>query len=220
MRCYDERLQDRQLRVALAGARADAEYTVLTAAQKTRFDASGYLVLEGFLDRDACGSLEEEVDALATRRAAGERPSVVHSRALALLTSHPRMIAIVGQLMGCRAFAMHHIHAARHDAGLPGVSWHQDYCSAPTIFPARSPWIAWRPAPPSLCIRRCSTPGVRSRAVKAGDATSSTFPVIPGSQKSTRSYSPWAPTATGVTRGCSKRRASSTGDQRQSGSGR
>ena len=113
--------------MAAAGASADAEYTVLTAAQKTRFDASGYLVLKGFLDRDARGRLEEEVDALATRRAAGERPSVVHSRALALLTSHPRMIAIVGQLMGCRAFAMHHIHAARHDAGLPGVPWHQDY---------------------------------------------------------------------------------------------
>ena len=101
--------------------------TALTPAQRTRFEASGYLVVEGFLDRDACGRLEDEVDALATRRAARERPSVVDYRALALLTSHPRMIAVVGQLMGSRAFAMHHIHAARHDAGLRGVPWHQDY---------------------------------------------------------------------------------------------
>ena len=100
---------------------------MLTAAQRTRFEASGYLVVEGFLDQDACGPLEDEVDALARRRAAGERPMVVDYLALALLTSHPRMIAIVAQLMGCRAFAMHHIHAARHDAGLRGVPWHQDY---------------------------------------------------------------------------------------------
>ena len=103
----------------------------LTATQKAQFESEGLLVLEGFLDADECAPLEEEVDALTARRAAGERPMVVDYPALALLTSHPRMIALVGQLMANRPFAMHHIHAARHDAGLRGVAWHQDYEQVP-----------------------------------------------------------------------------------------
>ena len=103
----------------------------LTAAQKTQFETKGYLVLEGFLDADECAPLESEVDALTARRAAGERPVVVDYPALALLTSHLGMVALVGQLMAGRAFAMHHIHAARHDAGLRGVAWHQDYEQVP-----------------------------------------------------------------------------------------
>ena len=103
----------------------------LTAAQTAQFETQGFLALEGFLDADECAPLEEEVDALTARRAAGERPMVVDYPALALLTSHPRMMALVGQLMAGRAFAMHHIHAARHDAGLRGVAWHQDYEQVP-----------------------------------------------------------------------------------------
>lgn len=103
----------------------------LTAAQKAHFETEGLLILEGFLDADERAPLEAEVDALTARRAAGERPIVVDYPALALLTSHPRMIALVGQLMAGRAFAMHHIHAARHDAGLRGVAWHQDYEQVP-----------------------------------------------------------------------------------------
>ena len=103
----------------------------LTAPQRAHFEGKGFLVLEGFLTAGECGPLEDEVDALTTRRAAGERPAVVDYPALALLTSHPRMIALVGQLMAGRAFAMHHIHAARHDAGLRGVAWHQDYEQVP-----------------------------------------------------------------------------------------
>ena len=103
----------------------------LTAAEKARFETHGFLVLEGFLDAGECRPLEDEVDALTARRTAGERPMVVDYPALALLTSHPRMMALVGQLMAGRAFAMHHIHAARHDAGLRGVAWHQDYEQVP-----------------------------------------------------------------------------------------
>ena len=103
----------------------------LTAAQKVRFETHGLLVLEGFLSAHECRPLEDEVDALTARRAAGERPMLVDYPALALLTSHPRMMALVGQLMAGRAFAMHHIHAARHDAGLRGVAWHQDYEQVP-----------------------------------------------------------------------------------------
>ena len=103
----------------------------LTAAQKAHFETRGFLVLEGFLTVLECRPLEDEVDALTARRAAGERPMVVDYPGLALLTSHPRMMALVGQLMAGRAFAMHHIHAARHDAGLRGVAWHQDYEQVP-----------------------------------------------------------------------------------------
>lgn len=103
----------------------------LSAAQKGHFETRGFLVLEGFLDADECAPLDGEVDALTARRVAGERPMVIDFPALALLTSHPCMIALVGQLMAGRAFAMHHIHAARHDAGLRGVAWHQDYEQVP-----------------------------------------------------------------------------------------
>ena len=103
----------------------------LTAAEKARFEKQGFLVLEGFLNAGECRPLEDEVDELTARRAAGERPMVVDYPALALLTSHPPMMALVGQLMANRAFAMHHIHAARHDAGLRGVAWHQDYEQVP-----------------------------------------------------------------------------------------
>lgn len=105
--------------------------TRLTAAQKAHFETRGFLVLDSFLNAHECRSLEDEVDVLTARRAAGERPMVVDYPALALLTSHPRMMALVGQLMAGRAFAMHHIHAARHDAGLRGVAWHQDYEQVP-----------------------------------------------------------------------------------------
>ena len=103
----------------------------LTVAQRAHFEDKGYLLLAGFLGADECRPLEAEVDALTKRRAAGERPAVVDYLGLALLTSHPRMTALVGQLMAGRAFALHHIHAARHDAGQRGVLWHHDYEQLP-----------------------------------------------------------------------------------------
>ena len=102
----------------------------LSSEQQARFETGGYLVLEGFLDAEECNLLRREVDHLAQQRAAGARPLIVSYRQMALLTSHPPMMARLQQLMGGE-FAMHHIHAARHDAGQEGVHWHQDYEQVP-----------------------------------------------------------------------------------------
>ena len=102
----------------------------LTDRQRAAFATDGYLVLEAFLDAGERTMLREEVDALASRRTRGEQPLVVSFRKMALLTSHPAMMVLLEQLMGGK-FAMHHIHAARHDAGQPGVHWHQDYEQVP-----------------------------------------------------------------------------------------
>ena len=98
----------------------------LSAEQQAGFETDGYLVLEGFLDAQECNLLRVEVDHLARCHAAGERPLIVSYRQMALLTSHPPLMTRLQQLMGGE-FAMHHIHASRHDAGQEGVHWHQDY---------------------------------------------------------------------------------------------
>ena len=99
---------------------------ILSDAQRAGFETDGYLVLEGFLDAEECSLLRGETDHLARRHAAGERPLIVSYRRMALLTSHPPLMTRLQQLMGGE-FAMHHIHASRHDAGQEGVHWHQDY---------------------------------------------------------------------------------------------
>jgi hypothetical protein len=98
----------------------------LSAKQQAGFEADGYLVLEGLLDAEECELLRAEVDHVIRRRAAGEQPMIVSYPRMALLTSHPPAMTPVQQLMGGE-FAMHHIHASRHDAGQEGVPWHQDY---------------------------------------------------------------------------------------------
>ena len=102
----------------------------LSAAQQAGFETEGYLVMEGFLDDEECTLLRREVDDLVRRRARGEQPLIVSYRQMGLLTSQPSMMEPLRQLMGGE-FAMHHIHAARHDAGQRGVHWHQDYEQVP-----------------------------------------------------------------------------------------
>ena len=98
----------------------------LSAKQLAGFETDGYLVLEGLLDAEECDLLRAEVDYLVQRRTAGEQPLIVSYPRMALLTSHPPAMTPLQQLMGGE-FAMHHIHASRHDAGQEGVHWHQDY---------------------------------------------------------------------------------------------
>lgn len=99
---------------------------LLTQDQRAFFDVEGYLTLEGFLLPDLCEALRLEVDGLMSRRARQEQPLIVSYRDLGMLTSHPAMMEPLEQLMGGQ-YAMHHIHATRHDAGQDGVNWHQDY---------------------------------------------------------------------------------------------
>ena len=94
------------------------------------FRRDGYLILERFLEPAYNDRLIAEVDALTADRENGGEPLPISFREMGLLTSHPPMMAMIESLMGPR-FAMHHIHAARHDAGNGGVHWHQDYEQEP-----------------------------------------------------------------------------------------
>ena len=104
----------------------------LRSIDRERFLESGYAIWEAFLDSHEQNALKCAVEELVAHRTAGKRSMVVSYPELALLTSHPEMMLLLRELM-CGKFAMHHIHAARHDAGLPGVQWHQDYEQIPQI---------------------------------------------------------------------------------------
>lgn len=103
---------------------------LLTDSQREDFDESGYLILEGILDPEECQLLRDETDVLISDRIQKRRRMVVSYHEMAMLTSHPKIVGVLLDLMG-RRFAMHHIHCARHDEGTPGVGWHQDYEQIP-----------------------------------------------------------------------------------------
>lgn len=103
----------------------------LSQEEIDRFNEEGYLAFKGLLDADHCKRLADDVDRLMTDRKDKEkRAMVVTYRELGLLTSEPKVMAPIQDLMGTH-FALHHIHAVRQDAGTRGVNWHQDYEQIP-----------------------------------------------------------------------------------------
>ena len=102
----------------------------LSPEQVERFQREGYLILERCIEPAYNERLIVEVDELIEDLASGTARLLVSYPQMGLLTSHPPMMGMVEALMGPR-FAMHHIHAARHDAGNTGVDWHQDYEQEP-----------------------------------------------------------------------------------------
>ena len=98
----------------------------MDATWQERFAVDGYTVFEGFLEPDHGERLRADVDELMARRKLGETPMIISLPELGLLTSHPPVLELVTSLMGGE-FALHHIHASRHDTGREGVGWHQDY---------------------------------------------------------------------------------------------
>ena len=88
----------------------------LSTQQTEHFQREGYVILDGFLEREYNHRLIAEVDELMADRANGGKPLLTSYREMGLLTSHPPMMAMIESLMGPR-FAMHHIHSSRHDAG-------------------------------------------------------------------------------------------------------
>ncbi|NRA39449.1 MAG: phytanoyl-CoA dioxygenase family protein, partial [Planctomycetes bacterium] len=98
-----------------------------------QFEEQGYIVLPNFLDEDHQQRLRNDVDAMTDERENVEwhkQTPLVSYKELGLLTSHPKTISALQQLMG-ESIAMHHIHGYRQDAGAPGVHWHHDYEQVP-----------------------------------------------------------------------------------------
>jgi len=158
--------------------------SALTESQLTDFER-GFCVVESILDEPAIAALKAAVDAFAdaTSRSADlgrnlsprardrvsrlvrspllhqmppERPRAHESPELGRLTWHPRITAVLDELMEHwrpRAewsltgdlppvldvpedprrgrYVLHHINAARHDAGTAGLPWHHDYDQYP-----------------------------------------------------------------------------------------
>lgn len=103
----------------------------LTEAEIERFHEEGYLAFEGLLDADHCTRLADDVDRLEQDREKKDtRPAVVSYRELGLLTSEPKVMDRVEDLMGT-TFALHHIHATRQGPGTRASRWHQDYEQTP-----------------------------------------------------------------------------------------
>ena len=98
----------------------------LSPADLKKFTDQGYLIFPEFLSPEHSKSLIAEVDLLMLNRSHNDQRLVVGYKELGLLTSHPPMMNHLNDLLG-PSFMMHHIHAARHDEGMKGVVWHQDY---------------------------------------------------------------------------------------------
>jgi hypothetical protein len=101
----------------------------LSQDEVDRFGEDGFLMLDGWLEPALRRALIAETDEHEASRKA--RPAWSFP-AHALLTAHPPLLALVEQLLG-PGFLFHHVHAARHEAGAPGVTWHNDYEQVPQI---------------------------------------------------------------------------------------
>jgi hypothetical protein len=97
----------------------------LSEAQVAAFTEDGVLALPGFLTAGEIAALIEATDEQLER---GEPP--FQHAVLRELCWHAGVLAILDQLVG-PDYTFHHIHAARHDAGTEGVSWHHDYLQFP-----------------------------------------------------------------------------------------
>ena len=98
-----------------------------------KFQNEGYIVLESFLDSEHIQKLKSTLDLLEEHRSAQNGKllkKIIEYRELGLLTSEPKMINIVSQLMQSK-YSLHHIHSVRQDAGHPGRAWHHDYEQIP-----------------------------------------------------------------------------------------
>ena len=103
----------------------------LTPDNIDRFNQEGYLIFEGLLDHAFNQRLKADVDQLMVERQQGERPILMTYPELGPLTSEPRVVDRVADLMGGQKFTHHHIHARWQIPGEGGAKWHHDYVQTP-----------------------------------------------------------------------------------------
>ena len=102
----------------------------LSQTEVDQFNSEGYLIFDGFFDKNLNQLLKEDVDQLMTNRANKEETNLMVFPSLGSLTSEPIIVDRVADLMGT-TFTHHHIHARWQGKGEPGVSWHHDYEQMP-----------------------------------------------------------------------------------------
>src|SRR5689334_10669882 len=89
------------------------------------------MVRPGFLPADVVDAVASGVDRFAAAEPLFNGINVPDYPELASLAIDDATLAVADQLMGGAEFTFHHMHAARHDAGLDGVAWHHDYEQIP-----------------------------------------------------------------------------------------
>lgn len=104
---------------------------VLTDQELDQFKRHGYVVRPGFIDDVQARRARADVDRFAVEQPKFDGRNVAEYDALAELIVHPETLAIVDQLTGQHGFTFHHLHAALHPPGMPGVGWHHDYEQVP-----------------------------------------------------------------------------------------
>mgnify|MGYP003307179590 CR=1 FL=1 len=103
----------------------------LTSDDIDHFNQEVYLIFEGLLDHALNQRFKADVDQLMVERQKGERPILMTYPELGPLTSEPRVVDRVADLMAGQKFTHHHIHARWQGKGESGVSWHHDYEQMP-----------------------------------------------------------------------------------------
>lgn len=106
-------------------------YDAVTAEERRLFDEQGFFIRKGFLQSPRVQRICAAIDKFTAEEPPFDGRNVWRHAALAELVVDDATLAIVDALMGSRDYAWHHLHAARHEAGLGGVAWHHDYEQIP-----------------------------------------------------------------------------------------
>ena len=98
----------------------------MPAVDVALFREQGFLIFPSLLSDTECQQLCAETD-----RSEAERIMPVRLPHHANLVTHPDLMGIADAVMGERAYGFHHLHTARHNAGMKAFPWHHDYEQSP-----------------------------------------------------------------------------------------
>jgi hypothetical protein len=104
---------------------------VLSVEEHEFFKRFGYLIKPGFLDAQRVSTVAREVDDYSRIEPKFDGRNVWKYDALCDLIVDEATLAIIDDLTGGDGFTFHHLHAARHDPGMPSIGWHHDYEQIP-----------------------------------------------------------------------------------------
>ncbi len=93
------------------------------------FNERGYLIFEGLLKPGWVDPLKAEIDEMMKKGNSIAALMPTHSA----LVTHTALMGIAHRLMGGTEYGFHHMHSARHDAGMPEAPWHHDYEQYPSV---------------------------------------------------------------------------------------
>jgi hypothetical protein len=103
----------------------------LSVEEREFFKRFGYLIKPGFLDAQRVATVAREVDEYSHSEPKFDGRNVWKYDALCDLIVDDATLTVVDDLTGGDGFTFHHLHAARHDAGMPSIGWHHDYEQVP-----------------------------------------------------------------------------------------